>query len=158
MKTLYVILLGALCSGCATLARSSVYAVKINSDPKEASIQIINRKGKEVFTGKTPAVVRLKASSGYFERGIYSIHFEKEGFKKTTFTLRAGINGWYYGNFLIGGALGLLVIDPATGAMYRLKTEVNQSLEANESASTSLLIKSTDGLSAAEKKDLQRIY
>jgi hypothetical protein len=157
MKILYIISLSLLCFGCATLARSTVYPVKINSDPGEASIQIIDRKGKEVFTGTTPAVAKLKAGAGYFKRGIYTIHFGKEGFKKTTFILRAGINGWYYGNLLIGGGLGLLIIDPATGAMYRLKTEVNQSLEAEASAN-SLIIKSTGELSATEKKNLQRIY
>jgi hypothetical protein len=157
MKNLYVILLSILCFGCATLARSTVYPVKVTSDPGEASIQIIDRKGKEVFNGKTPAVAKLKAGAGYFKRGIYTIHFQKDGFKKMTFTLRAHINGWYYGNLIIGGGIGLVIIDPATGAMYRLKTEVNQLLEA-ETSTTSLIIKSTGELSAAKKRSLQRIY
>jgi len=30
------------------------------------------------------------------------------------------MNGWYFGNLAIGGILGMLVIDPLTGAMYRM--------------------------------------
>lgn len=32
------------------------------------------------------------------------------------------LNGWYFGNLLIGGFLGMLIIDPATGAMWKLDT------------------------------------
>ena len=92
-----------------------------------------------------------------FKKGIYTIHFEKEGFKKTTFTLTAGINGWYWGNFAIGGALGFLIIDPATGALYRLKTEVNQTLDTEATTRRDLVIKSRDELSVDEEKNLQRI-
>jgi hypothetical protein len=33
------------------------------------------------------------------------------------------LNGWYAGNILIGGIVGLLIVDPATGAMYKLGTD-----------------------------------
>ncbi|HEY5968354.1 MAG TPA: hypothetical protein VIU35_10260, partial [Chitinophagaceae bacterium] len=33
------------------------------------------------------------------------------------------LNGWYFGNLLIGGLIGLLIVDPATGAMYRLESK-----------------------------------
>ncbi|MBK9107742.1 MAG: hypothetical protein IPM92_05015 [Saprospiraceae bacterium] len=39
------------------------------------------------------------------------------------------IIGWYWGNILFGGLLGILIIDPITGAMYKLKTNsVNEDL------------------------------
>ena len=30
------------------------------------------------------------------------------------------INGWYFGNIIFGGLIGMLAVDPATGAMYTL--------------------------------------
>ena len=38
--------------------------------------------------------------------------------KKVPVTFK--VDGWYWGNLVIGGLLGFLVIDPATGAMYKL--------------------------------------
>jgi hypothetical protein len=31
------------------------------------------------------------------------------------------MSGWYIGNILFGGLIGMLVVDPQTGAMYRLE-------------------------------------
>lgn len=31
------------------------------------------------------------------------------------------MNGWYFGNLLLGGAIGMLIVDPITGAMYRFR-------------------------------------
>ncbi len=50
----------------------------------------------------------------------------------------AHVNGWYFGNILLGGVLGMLIIDPATGAMYKLNaTNVDEKL--TPSAATSAL-------------------
>jgi hypothetical protein len=40
----------------------------------------------------------------------------------------AGLNGWYLGNLLFGGLVGLLVVDPATGAMFRLPEDATVNL------------------------------
>lgn len=38
------------------------------------------------------------------------------------------MNGWYMGNILIGGLVGMLVVDPASGAMWSLPDNVNANL------------------------------
>jgi len=39
------------------------------------------------------------------------------------------VDGWYFGNVLFGGLIGILIVDPATGAMYTLKpNELNINL------------------------------
>lgn len=40
------------------------------------------------------------------------------------------VNGWYIGgNLLFGGVIGWLIVDPATGAMWKLDTnEINVTL------------------------------
>ncbi len=35
-------------------------------------------------------------------------------------TFDTKLDGWYFGNLIFGGLLGILIIDPATGAMWRL--------------------------------------
>ena len=44
--------------------------------------------------------------------------------------LEASIDPWYFGNFLVGGFIGILVVDPATGAMWKIEdTSISTSLE-----------------------------
>jgi hypothetical protein len=39
------------------------------------------------------------------------------------------LDGWYIGNIIFGGLIGFLIVDPATGAMWKLDTEfVNETL------------------------------
>ena len=45
--------------------------------------------------------------------------------------LNGTVSGWYFGNILFGGLLGIVAIDPATGAMYKLQPDtVQAALEA----------------------------
>lgn len=45
-----------------------------------------------------------------------------------TVPLSADISGWYFGNILFGGLIGMLIVDPATGAMWKLPENVNASV------------------------------
>ena len=92
----------------------------ISSVPVGANVVVINRDGKEVFSGTTPAALSLKSGSGVFRREAYTLKFSREGYESKTTALTSSVNGWYFGNLLFGGALGMLIIAPATGAMYRL--------------------------------------
>ena len=33
----------------------------------------------------------------------------------------ASVSGWYFGNLVFGGLIGMLIVDPLTGAMYNLE-------------------------------------
>ena len=46
--------------------------------------------------------------------------FGKTGYPRQGGTVDTELSGWYLGNFLFGEVIGLLIIDPATGAMWRL--------------------------------------
>ncbi|MDD5412721.1 MAG: hypothetical protein PHF31_15155 [Methylobacter sp.] len=41
------------------------------------------------------------------------------------------MNGWYFGNLVFGGFVGILIIDPATSAMFRLPETFSADLTAN---------------------------
>ena len=52
----------------------------------------------------------------------YSKNGETMALKDISFNIKPTPNGWYLaGNFIFGGLLGWLIVDPATGAMWNLK-------------------------------------
>ena len=112
--------LALLSSGCASIVSKSRYPVRITSVPDKTSFTITNRDGLEVASGVAPNTVVLKSGNGFFKRAIYTIKFKKEGYEDKMVTLESDINGWYFGNIVFGGFIGLLIVDPATGAMYRI--------------------------------------
>lgn len=128
-----MVLLGSLflfMSGCASIVSKWSYPVEIKSNPSQAEFTIVDGSGKEIYKGVTPATVNLKGKLGYFRWQQYEITFSKEGYCSSSTRLIADVNGWYWGNFLFGGFIGFIIIDPVTGAMWRLPGSVTVNLEA----------------------------
>ncbi|QNE40789.1 hypothetical protein F1C16_15060 [Hymenobacter sp. NBH84] len=137
---------------CASIVSKSRYPVAINSVPVGADVTVTNRAGKEVFAGKVPTAVMLKSGAGFFKKEIYTLTFKKAGYDDRQMTLEANLNGWYFGNIVFGGLIGMLIVDPATGAMYRIAQRDVQGVMA-ESAQGSILFKN-DGLSIISTEDV----
>lgn len=119
-KVLVIAGLFSITCSCASIVSKSIYPVTIDSEPRGANVVIHNRRGEQVFTGGTPALVRLKSGNGFFQRGIYDIEISKDGYATKRVEIRSTVNGWYFGNIVFGGIIGFLIVDPATGAMYRI--------------------------------------
>jgi hypothetical protein len=116
-------------SSCASILSKSSYPISINSAPSEAKIVIKDKKGIEIFSGQTPATLKLKSGSGFFGKARYQVTFTKNGYDSKTVPVEFKLDGWYFGNLLLGGVIGMLIVDPATGAMYKLETEfLNETL------------------------------
>jgi hypothetical protein len=98
-------------NSCATIISGSRQEVLINSNPKKALVSI-----NEIEMGQTPIQKKLKRNQEY------NVILNLEGYKPYRTTLEKKFNVWYVGNVLIGGIIGL-VVDPITGAMYKLKPE-----------------------------------
>ncbi len=107
-------------SGCASIVSKSEWPVTINSNPEQANITITNEDGLKMYTGTTPTTLNLKAGEAYFDGIDYTVVFEKEGYEKQTIIISSRLNGWYFGNILFGGLIGMLIVDPLTGAMWKL--------------------------------------
>lgn len=107
-------------SGCASIISNSNYPVSIQSDAPDTRVVVRNSKGHEIYRGTAPTQLSLDAGSGYFGKAKYSVDFEKEGYLTTTQSLDASLDGWYFGNILLGGLIGMLLVDPVTGAMWKL--------------------------------------
>lgn len=118
-----------LLTGCASIVSKSSWPISINSSPSDAKISIKDKKGIEIYTGNTPATLKLKSGAGFFSKARYQVTFEKVGYDKKVVPVEFKLNGWYFGNIILGGPLGLLIIDPVTGAMFQLETEfLNETL------------------------------
>jgi hypothetical protein len=118
-------------SGCATIVARSSQEITITSVPEGAAVKINNKGGAAVHSGNTPMTVTLKKGRGYFKAERYTIHLQKDGYHVRDIVVQGEVNGWYFGNVLFGGLIGLLAVDPATGAMYTLKPkEVTTTLDA----------------------------
>jgi len=117
-KNITIALAIAMLSGCASIVNHSPNPVTITSFPDRADFIVVNQKGKTIHSGTTPATITLKPDAGYFRGENYSLKFQKDGFGPQNTPLNANLNGWYWGNLFFGGVIGMLIVDPLTGAMW----------------------------------------
>ena len=145
-------LLAAVSSGCATIVAKSSQAVTVTSAPPGAAVTVTNRAGTIVHSGNTPLTVTLKKGAGYFKPENYTLRFTKDGFEPSELHLKGTLSGWYFGNIVFGGLIGMVAVDPSTGAMYRLQPDtVEAALKAVQITQTqpgSLTIVSTEDVPA----------
>lgn len=127
-----------LCSSCATMFGKSSYPVSISSNPPGATVSITDKKGKEVYKGASPASVVLKSSAGFFLKAEYQVKISSTGYAEQVMPVYFKVNGWYYANLLIGGVVGMLIVDPATGAMWKLDTPPINVTLSKSTASTEM--------------------
>jgi hypothetical protein len=116
-----IALLAMLSGGCATIVAKGTQKVEVSSEPAGANVSITNRAGVVVHQGATPFTVRLKKGAGYFKKESYLLRFSKEGYQPHELAMQGTMSGWYIGNLLFGGLIGMVAVDPNTGAMWRLE-------------------------------------
>jgi len=133
-------------TGCASIIDGGPKVVQINTNPEGAKLTVFNKAGKEISVNTTPATIALKRG-GFYSREDYRFHFEMPGYYPYDTHVKSSIDGWYFGNVLFGGLLGLVIIDPATGDMWTLSPrELNCNLVSSAVALT------PEELIVAEKK------
>ena len=122
-------LLGAiLClPGCASVMSGRHTEVAIDSQPGNAHVSVYNRRGQMVASAETPAVVTLRRGDSFFRPARYTAKITKPGYETAQVPIKAGLNPWVLGNVVFGGVAGL-VVDPFTGAGYRLPSEIRHDL------------------------------
>jgi len=115
-----IILLNA---GCATIVSKSDWPITFSSNPAGAEIIITDKDGREIHRGTTPTTLTLHPSSAYFSAARYDVEVRLAGYNVGKGSVSAKMNGWYLGNIVFGGLVGLLIVDPVTGAMFKLPKE-----------------------------------
>lgn len=64
-----------------------------------------------------------RPQAGYFRGAACEVSIEKSGYKPVRVAISPSINGWGFGNISIGGLIGMLLVDPFTGAMDTLRPD-----------------------------------
>ena len=120
---------------CATVLHSGPEPITITSEPPEALVTITDLRTQQLLVrASTPVVAPLARQAGYMRPARYQVVVEKPGYQPYVLLLQAELEKEYFGNFVAGGPLGLLVIDPLTGAMYALPSRVHAVLITANSA------------------------
>ncbi len=99
--------------GCASIVSGTRQEINFSSSPSNASVAIKTTNGMVLHNVTTPAVLALKRNQNY----IISVNLP--GYQETQAFINRDLNGWFLGNIIFGGLLGV-VIDVADGAMWRL--------------------------------------
>jgi len=125
MKPLSLLLAPTLfLASCASIVSKSTYPVTVTSNPSGCLVAVKNSEGEVIHQATTPTTLTLKSSAGYFRPASYTFEFTKKGGVKQIVPVNATMNGWYIGNIVFGGLIGLVIVDPLTGAMWKLDDKV----------------------------------
>ena len=120
ISTIAVIL--QVCTGCASIVSDKRYPVSIVTEPSAAKVEVKDQYGVVKFSGTSPATAMLESGNGYFTSAKYTVTAAKDGYASNTYPIKSSLDGWYWGNILFGGLIGMLIVDPITGAMYEIDT------------------------------------
>lgn len=126
MKKFYIFLVSVILIfsfiSCATIFKGSSQNINIMSTPDKATISIKTMSGIEVYNGITPASITLA------KKHEYLVNIKLAGYKESITQVSQSLQGWFWGNLLCGGVVGML-IDYFSGAMWDLEPEtINISL------------------------------
>ena len=107
LRVIAIMLCPILLTSCATIISGKTQSLPVSTNPTGAKVTVNGVKQL------SPCILVL-------DRNIpaYTIVIEKEGYATHTFQLKRGVNGWVFGNIIVGGIIGI-VIDAATGSMYQ---------------------------------------
>lgn len=94
-------------AGCASIISGRTQEVSFASNPEGVTVTVNGR-----ILGKTPLTVNLQKKSEQ------SLVFSKDGYKTLSMELETSINGWFWGNIVLGGLIGSTT-DGITGSIYK---------------------------------------
>ena len=146
LRQVFLALIASACtvlSGCATIVHSGPRPITVDSTPPGARVSIYDRSNTLVMTNTTPFVAQLGTKFGYFKAQTYRLVFELPQYNSVEVQLDSSVSGWYFANLAFGGLIGMLIVDPLTGAMFNLEPE---KVEQNLSGSRAEVIRSGKGV------------
>jgi hypothetical protein len=125
-----VCLLAVFTVNCGSIVHQTTQQVRVSSEPAGAAVTVacgdVHNDPKLV----TPAVVTLHRKPEYC-----GVKLNKEGYAEKELKFGRKMSGWYLGNVLVGGIIGL-VVDAANGAMWNRTPPADATQEAGEVRTT----------------------
>lgn len=150
LATLTAVILSG--SGCASIVHGGPRVLTVASVPAGAKTTISKAdSGEAISINTTPFTVSLKPKRGFFKGQSYTLKLELPGYATSEVQVRAKLSGWYWGNIIFGGVIGLFIVDPATGSMWNLSPD---KIEQTLTPAQAQLIKSGQGFVVVLASDL----
>lgn len=94
-------------AGCASIISGRTQEVSFASNPEGVTVAVNGR-----ILGKTPLTINLQKKSEQ------SLVFSKDGYKTLSMALETSIDGWFWGNIVLGGLIGSTT-DGITGSVHK---------------------------------------
>jgi len=119
-----LILSFSLLTSCATIFTLPTQKVTFESTPPHATVTVVNKDGKPVFTGSTPTSTRL-----WRGRDRYNVFFYKEGYLEKSDVIDSDTNHFFFLHTVLPPFMLVAPIDKFTGAMWKYPKVVDASLD-----------------------------
>jgi hypothetical protein len=110
-KIAIVILFFSIVTSCASIISTSKQTININTNPSGANVSI---------NGENVGISPLFYS--FSRKNDYTVKIDLAGYQPYELRLTRSLNPWVFGNIIFGGLIGI-VIDAATGAIYKLSPD-----------------------------------
>jgi hypothetical protein len=122
----------SLTAGCATVTKGSSQPITLHTDPDGATCDIVREAKTVASVGATPGQATVDKAWGAID-----VKCRKSGYQSTEVKVDSEVQGWTFGNILLGGLIGFAV-DAASGAMRQYPQFITLTLvpEEFESAAT----------------------
>jgi uncharacterized protein YcfL len=108
--------------GCASIIDGTSQEIVINTTPDKASCKLLREGSPIGEVSSTPGAVTIKKT-----KHDITIECEKEGFYKSTYYDKSGIQDATWGNIVLGGGIGW-AIDSASGSDNKYTSPLNISM------------------------------
>jgi hypothetical protein len=99
-------------NGCASIFNGNSSMLNIMTNPENATVTIKGSQSGEKIVEHTPCNITLNKGSDY----MVKINFA--GYQSENIIITRGIAGWFWGNLLLGGVIGM-VIDYSSNNMWQ---------------------------------------
>lgn len=149
-------------AGCATIAHGGQRRMAIDTIPSGAVGTVTNaNNGALVRVDTTPFIVTMEPKRAFFRGQSYNLKLEFPGHPTANIHLKSSVSGWYVGNLAFGAVIGMLIVDPATGAMWNISPD-KTTLPAGTSIEVakdnkSFVVKLASEVTAAEQATMVRV-
>ncbi|MDP3069760.1 MAG: hypothetical protein Q8N18_05695 [Opitutaceae bacterium] len=121
--------------GCASIVHGGNRTITISTEPAGAKATVTKAGGDVVTVNRTPCTVSLDPKRGYFKGQAFVLKLELGGHKTVELQLQPAVSGWFFGNILFGGLIGMIAVDPVTGSMWNIEPDkIEQKLTAAQTA------------------------
>jgi hypothetical protein len=151
--------------GCASIVHGGNRNISVATQPPGATASVRKSGGNimdVVAVEKTPCTISLDPKRSYFSGQSYTLRLELPGYQPTEVELTPKMSGWYWGNLVLGGLIGMLAVDPATGAMWNIAPDkIDRTLASGQSAliknKTGFVVVLESELTPAERQHMVRL-